>query len=124
MGTVTHVDFSQKNANEKEWEKTLERLRSCYVDIGALYGDDSKIMLAKAQLMYETIRAMVEKLPHLRIEVKIPEGLDEKDQVEVMNAIKESAVQGIEMAVDHAVCIVVTAGLDLCTSRLAKRPPR
>jgi hypothetical protein len=114
MGEVIHAAFGA----EREWEQTRSRTVDGLVAIGTLFGDDEALMRAKADRVYQLLREIVEEVPSLQITTRLPENLTE-DQLEQMTAaIKDAALKGIEVAMTHSVCVLMSSIYDLCTSKL------
>src|SRR5690242_9178362 len=63
MGEVIHVAFG----TEREWQQTREKTVDGLVTIGSLFGDDEKLMRAKADCVYQVLREIVEEVPSVQI---------------------------------------------------------
>jgi len=114
MGEVIHASFGA----EREWEQTRSRTTDGLVAIGHLFGDDEQLMRAKAERVYQLLREIVEDVPSLQITTKLPEDLSEEQLAQMTAAIKEAALKGIEVAMTHSVCVLMSSIYDLCTSKL------
>ena len=117
MGEVIHVNFGA----EREWEQTRTKTADELVAIGACFGDDEALMRAKADCVYRMLREIVEEIPPVQIDTKVPDNLS-TDQLTVVNtAINQAAVKGIEVAMCHSVQVLMSSIEDLCTSKLARQ---
>jgi hypothetical protein len=115
MGQVIKVNFGV----EREWEETHAKTVDGLVCIGSLFGDDEKLMRAKAECVSRILRQMVEEVPSLQLSMEMPENLPPA-QVELLTeALKEAAFRGIEVALTHSVQAFIGSVYDLCTSKLA-----
>jgi hypothetical protein len=119
MGEVIHVQFG----TEREWNSTREKLVTGLRAIGQLFGDDPDLMEAKADCAYQLLRQVIEDVPCLQIQAKLPSSVVDEEQTRsiITDAIKEAALKGIETALTHAVQIFMASIYDLCTSKLAQR---
>jgi hypothetical protein len=117
MGQVIHVQFG----TEREWEQTRAKIVDGLVAIGTLFGDDEMLMREKAECVYQVLRQIVEDVPSVQITTAMPENFSEKQLGKVTDAIKEAALKGIEVAMTHAVNVLMGSVYDLCTSKLAGR---
>ncbi len=118
MGEIIHVTFG----SEREWQRARAQWADGLTAIGALFGDDERLMRAKADCVYQVLRRIVEDVPAVRIAAKLPDDLP-AEQVELLTgAIREAALKGIETSMTHSVKVVVAAIYDLCTSKLRERP--
>jgi len=114
MGKVIHAAFGA----EREWEQTRSRTADGLVAIGSLFGDDETLMRAKADRVYRLLREIVEDVPSLQITTRLPDNLTEEQLEQMTGAIKEAALKGIEVAMTHSVCMLMSSIYDLCTSKL------
>lgn len=114
MGEVIHAVFGA----EREWEQTRSKTIDGLVTIGALFGDDELLMRAKADRVYQILREIVEDIPSLQITTRLPENLTEEQLEQTTAAIKDAALKGIEVAMTHSVCVLMSSIYDLCTSKL------
>ncbi len=114
MGKVIHAAFGA----EREWEQTRSKTADGLVAIGGLFGDDEGLMRAKADRVYRVLREIVEDIPSLQITTKLPENLTEEQLEQMTAAIKDAALKGIEVAMSHSVCVLMSSIYDLCTSKL------
>ena len=114
MGKVIHAAFGA----EREWEQTRTRTTDGLVAIGNLFGDDEELMRAKADRVYQILREIVEDVPSLQITTRLPENLSEEQLEQMTAAIKDAALKGIEVAMTHSVCVLMSSIYDLCTSKL------
>src|SRR5690242_15561841 len=103
MGKVIHAAFGA----EREWEQTRSRTADGLVAIGNLFGDDEVLL-----------REIVEDVPSLQITTRLPDNLTEEQLEQMTSAIKEAALKGIEVAMTHSVCMLMSSIYDLCTSKL------
>jgi hypothetical protein len=114
MGDVVHVNFG----TEREWSETLEKLKSCLISVGALFGDDAVLMVRKAEATCAVLRVLVEKVPTLHLTTQLPEDLT-PEQLELTTiALKRAALAGIEVMMTHTVATLMQNIHDLCTSKL------
>lgn len=114
MGEVIHATFGV----EREWEQTRSKTVDGLVTIGALFGDDEALMRAKADRVYQLLREIVEEVPSLQITTRLPENLTQEQLDQTTAAIKDAALKGIEVAMTHSVCVLMSSIYDLCTSKL------
>lgn len=114
MGEVIHAAFGA----EREWEQTHSKTVDGLITIGALFGDDETLMRAKADRVYRLLREIVEEVPSLQITTRLPENLSEQQLEQMTAAIKDAALKGIEVAMTHSVCVLMSSIYDLCTSKL------
>lgn len=114
MGEIIHVAFG----TEREWEQTHAKTVNALIAIGALFGDDEALMRAKADCVYQVIRTIVDDIPNVRITTKMPEGLSPEQLDLLTEAIKDAALKGVEIAMTHAVEVLMASIYDLCTSKL------
>jgi hypothetical protein len=117
MGTVIHVAFG----TEREWEQTRAKTVDGLVAIGNLFGDDERLMRAKAECVYRILRQIVEDVPSVQITTRMPENLSKEQLDLITSAIKEAALKGIETAMTHSVQVLMGSIYDLCTSKLRGR---
>lgn len=118
MGEIIRVTFG----SEREWERTRAHCAEGLTAVGAMFGDDERLMRAKAECVYRVLRRMVEEVPAVRIVASLPDDLP-AGQVELLTgAIREAALKGIEASMNHSVRVVMAAVYDLCTSKLRRRP--
>lgn len=116
MGDVVHVEFG----TEREWAQTRERIVNGLVAIGALFGDDEKLMRAKAESVYILLRRVIDDIPSISVNARMPENLGDQDLDIVTEAIRVAALRGVEAAMTHAVQAMMESIYDLCTSKLAQ----
>jgi hypothetical protein len=114
MGEVIHAVFGA----EREWEQTHSRTTAGLVAIGGMFGDDEELMRAKADRVYRLLRQIVEDVPSLQITTRLPDNLSQEQLQELTAAIKDAALKGIEVAMTHSVCVLMSSIYDLCTSKL------
>jgi len=114
MGQVIKVNFGA----QREWEEMHAKTVDGLVGIGARFGDDEKLMRAKADCVYHILRQMVEGVPSLQLTIKLPEGLPPAQVEVVTEALREAAMRGIEVALTHSVQAFMGSMYDLCTSQL------
>jgi|SRR6516165_3435933 hypothetical protein len=117
MGEVIHAAFGA----EREWEQTRSKTVDGLVTIGSLFGDDEALMRAKADRVYQLLREIVEEVPSLQITTRMPENLSEEQLEQMTAAVKDAALKGIELAMTHSVCVLMSSIYDLCTSKLQER---
>lgn len=117
MGEVIHAKFG----SAREWEETRGKLREGMKTIGGLFGDDPALMEAKADAAYQILREIVEDLPGISIRSALPNELTEAGRTHVSEELRKAALAGIELAMTHAVSVMMSGIYDLCTSKLAKR---
>jgi hypothetical protein len=121
MGDVIYVDA---DAGLK-WEKSRETLTDSLMRIGVLFGDDEKLLRAKADRAHGVIRKIVEDVPALDLAIDIPGSISD-DQCELIReTVRAAACRGIDTAVIHSVEVITNALYDLCTSKLeltSRRP--
>lgn len=111
---VIHVAFGA----EREWEQTRAKTVDGLIGIGAMFGDSEDLMRAKAECVYRMLREIVEDVPKVQINTQVPASFS-AEQLEVLTgAVKEAALQGIEIAMTHAVQVMMASIYDLCTSKL------
>ncbi|HTX23360.1 MAG TPA: hypothetical protein VMD03_01780 [Steroidobacteraceae bacterium] len=103
---------------EREWQQTRSRTADGLVAIGGLFGDDEELMRAKADRVYRLLREIVEEVPTLSITTRLPDNLTDEQLEQLTAAIKDAALKGIEVAMTHSVCVVMSSIYDLCTSKL------
>jgi hypothetical protein len=115
MGEVIHAAFG----TEREWQQTREKTVDGLVRIGAKFGDDETLMRAKAEVVYQMLRQVVENVPAINLRSAMPPGLRDQELALVGEALKHAALKGIEVAMTHSVEVMMTHIYDLCTSRLA-----
>jgi hypothetical protein len=114
MGEVIHVAFG----TEREWEQTRAKTADGLVTIGSIFGDDERLMRAKADCVYQILREIVEDVPAVQITTRMPENLTEEQLDTLTRAIKDAALKGIEIAMTHSVQVLMASIYDLCTSKL------
>lgn len=114
MGEVIHANFGA----EREWEQTRSRTVDGLVTIGAMFGDDEALMRAKADRVCTLLREIVEEVPSLQITTRMPDNLTTEQLDELTAVIKDAALKGIEVAMTHSVCVLMSSIYDLCTSKL------
>lgn len=114
MGEVIHVAFG----TEREWQQTREKTADGLVTIGSLFGDDEKLMRAKADCVYHLLREIVEDVPSMQVKTRLPDNLSPEQLDALTRAIKDAAMQGIEIAMTHSVQVLMSSIYDLCTSKL------
>ena len=115
MGQVIKVNFGA----EREWEDTHATIVDGLVCIGSLFGDDEKLMRAKADCVYRLLRRMVDDVPSPQLAIKPPKNLLRAQVKSIRVALKEAELRGIEIALTHVAQAVMDSAYDLCTSRLA-----
>ena len=120
VGKVIHVAFG----TEREWEQTHQKTVDGLVAIGTLFGDDEELMRAKADCVYKILRQIVEEVPSVQFTTKMPENLSPEQLELVTAAVKDAALEGIEVAMTHSVQVLMSSIYDLCTSKLHPRPSR
>jgi hypothetical protein len=118
MGQVIHANFG----TEREWQQTRDKTVDGLVTIGALFGDDERLMRAKADRVYDVLRQIVEDLPSLQITTKLPENLSQEQMRMLTEALKQAALKGVEAAMTHSVQVLMSSIYDLCTSKLQGQP--
>src|SRR6185503_14402329 len=114
MGEVIHVAFG----TEREWEQTRAKTVDGLVAIGTLFGDDERLMRAKADCVYQILREIVEGIPTVQITTRMPENLSEEQLAVLTESIRQAALKGIEVAMTHSVQVLMSSIYDLCTSKL------
>src|SRR5262249_41396495 len=117
MGEVIHVGFG----TEREWEQTREKTVDGLVTIGSLFGDDEKLMRAKADCVYQVLREIVEEVPSVQITTKLPENLSPEQLDILTRVIKEAALKGIHIAIAYSVQVLMGSIYNLRTSKLVAR---
>lgn len=103
---------------EQEWQQTRAKLIEGLTTIGGLFDDDPTLMQAKAECTYKTLRRIIEDIPFLKVNTRLPAGLLPQQVEIISHAIQDGAYQGIELALSHAVNCMMTSIYDLCTSKL------
>jgi hypothetical protein len=114
MGQVIHVAFG----TEREWQQTREKTVDGLITIGSLFGDDEKLMRAKGDCVYHVLREIVEDVPSIQVKTRLPDNLSPEQLDTLTRAIKDAALQGIEIAMTHSVQVLMESIYDLCTSKL------
>lgn len=116
MGEVVHANFGA----EREWEETRTKLRFGLQTVGAIFGDDEELMLAKAEAVMVLVRAIVEEVPTIKVNAPIPANLSAEDTALLGEAIKQAALQGIETMMSHCLRALMASVYDMCTSKLKR----
>lgn len=118
MGDVIHVQFG----TERMWEEAREATVEGLVTVGEAFGDEEALMRAKADCVFHVLRNMVENVPQLRMNCRLPEDLSEDQLAMVSSAIKEAALTGLQAGVNHSIQTMMASIYDLCTSKLQVKP--
>ena len=80
------------------------------------------LMRAKADCVYRMLREIIEEVPSVQISTKLPAEFSSAQLEVLTDAIKEAALKGIEIAMTHAVQVMMASIYDLCTSKLQAPP--
>ena len=115
---VIHVDFRARKETEDEWEKTRLKTIEGLVSVGHLFGDDKKLMEAKAEAVVELLKAMIGEVPNVQITFRTDSDISPEAIEGIKEAIKDAALLGVEKAMVHAVNCLMERVYDLCTSKL------
>lgn len=111
---VIYAEFG----TERQWAQTKQRTFDGLIAIGGLYGDSEAIMRAKAEVVYQLLRAIVDDVPNVNIHAHLPADLSD-EHIEMMHvAVRDAALKGIEVAMTHSVTCIMERVYDLCTSKL------
>lgn len=106
---------------EREWEQTHAKIIDGLLAIGSMFGDDEALMRAKAECIHRVLREIVEDIPAVHVTLRLPEDLDDARHVEMISeAVRLSALKGIEVAMTHSVNVLMSNIYDICTSKLGK----
>jgi hypothetical protein len=107
---------------ERDWERARAQWVEDLLAVGAMFGDDEALLRAKANCVHQLMRHIVEDIPAVRITARLPEGLPPEHIPLLTAAMREAALKGIEVSMNHSLRLVMAAAFDLCTSKLRRAP--
>jgi hypothetical protein len=98
-----------------EWAAMLRKLEESLVTVGQLFGDEERLLRAKARRVCQSLRATTWDLSPVSFTTALPRGLNPDGRKLVNDALQTAAVQAFEVALMRCVSAWMDSIHERCT---------